>query len=73
MKRWAFLLILYAILTAQRVMVWCDNVSLWEDAAVTAPRAPRVHYNLMEAYKAVGNEAGAEAEWRRLLETAMER
>ncbi|KAF0145023.1 MAG: hypothetical protein FD156_1350 [Nitrospirae bacterium] len=46
--------IVFAISTYQRNIVWKDEVSLWEDAATKSPEKARVYYNLGKIYSAKG-------------------
>ena len=62
-------------LTAHRLPVWTDSVSLWDDAARKAPESALVQCQLAQAYEsdarlgaagdAVASNARAQASWRR--------
>ena len=47
--RWATTLLLFILMawvTAERNIVWTDDVTLWKDAVAKSPGKARVHYNL---------------------------
>jgi len=60
-------LVLYALLLVDRNAVWKDEVTLWTDAKIKAPRLVRPYNNLGEAYDALGRYEDAIREFQAAL------
>src|SRR3990167_6415708 len=59
------LLLVWAVLTADRVTVWTSDLTLWADAVAQAPRRPRPWVNYGVALSAAGETDRAIAAYQR--------
>jgi len=57
----------FGVLTIKRNQVWKDEVSLWNDAKIKAPKIVRPYNNLGEAYDKLGNFTSAIDEFKAAL------
>ena len=64
----AAVLLVLATLTVRRLTVWSDPVSLWSDAAESAPETWAVQYALAEAWREAGRCDEAVPAYRRAVE-----
>jgi len=65
------LLLLYTVLTHERVKVWKNDFSVWSDAAAKAPCLSRPHAQLAEYYKRVGDPERALFHWGEAVKRAL--
>ncbi len=61
------ILICFGALTTKRNKVWKDEISLWTDAKVKAPKIVRPYNNVGEAYDKLGNYSAAINEFKAAL------
>jgi len=59
----AFLVLFYGMLAFQRLDVWRNDLSLWEDTAAKSPRQYKARLNLGAAYENAGRLVEAEREY----------
>ena len=64
----SLIIISFALLTWNRIPVWHNDKSLWEDCIKKNPASDRAHYNLGLIYQKQGDFASALKEFSRVLE-----
>ena len=63
-------LLVLAVLSSQRVEVWCSDLSLWTDAVAKGPAMYRSHMHLGGALEDLGEIAAARTSFSRAVELA---